>query len=130
MSDLPVATRTIHDALDAFAAARKEIFEHVGYIEDWCVLPLDDSRDQWWHVDARECHHVKFSPNRDALVHWLKHDDYGPYGNVLYENVIYTNRHLPKWVYRGKDIVLVVADTQTDGNKNLQIFRVDMEVKI
>jgi hypothetical protein len=39
-----------------------------------------------------------------------------------YENEIYTQRHLPKWVYRGADYTMVVVDTHTDGNKFLQVF--------
>jgi len=116
---------------DRFLAARKAIFKHVGYVEDWSVLPIYDSRDQFWAVDKLEREWVKFSPSREALTYWLaEHDDeYGPHGDVLYENVIYTQRHLPKWVYRGAELTLVVADTQTDGNKYLQIFRNKNEIR-
>jgi hypothetical protein len=125
-----VAVSAIDDVVDRFIAARAAIFAHVGYAEDWRVLPIDDSRDQFWAVDKHEREWVKFSPERVPLVYWLGNhaDEYGPYGNVLYENAIYTQRHLPKWVYRGKDLTLVVADTQTDGNKCLQIFRNENEV--
>lgn len=118
--------------VDRLFEARAAIFAHVGYVEDWRVLPIDDSRDQFWAVDEHERAWVKFSPKREALAYWLAdHDDeYGPYGNDLYENVIYTQRHLPKWVYRGAELTLVVADTQTDGNKYLQIFRSANEVKL
>lgn len=39
-----------------------------------------------------------------------------------YENEIYTQRHLPKWVYRGAEYTLVVVDTNTDGNQLLSVF--------
>jgi hypothetical protein len=122
---------TIDAVVDRFFEARKAIFAHIGYIEDWRVLPIDDSRDQFWAVDTHEREWVKFSPSREALAYWLAdHDDeYGSYGNVLYKNVIYTQRHLPKWIYRGKELTLVVVDTQTDGNKLLQIFRNENEVQ-
>lgn len=122
----------VHRTVDEFFAARAAIFEHVGYREDWRVLPLEDSRDQFWTVDAKEVAWVKFSPQRDALTYWLeKHpDEYGPYGQVLYENSIYTQRFLPKWVYRGAELTLVVADTHTDGNKYLQLFRNENEVRL
>lgn len=122
----------IDDTVDAFFAARELIFKHVGYEENWRVLPLDDSRDQFWSVDPAEREWVKFSPNREALEYWLaEHDDeYGPHGDILYESVIYTQRHLPKWVYRGAELTLVVADTQMDGNKLLQLFRNENEVHV
>jgi hypothetical protein len=114
----------IGDTVDCFFGARAAIFAHVGYAENWCVLPINDSRDQFWAVDKYEREWVKFSPERAPLVYWLGNhaDEYGSYGNVLYQNAIYTQRHLPKWVYRGAELTLVVADTQTDGNKYLQLF--------
>src|SRR5271163_3026773 len=127
MSD--VDDEDIDDIVDSFFDAREAIFEHVGYVEDWNVLPIDDSRDEFWAVDKYEREWVKFSPSREAIAYWLKNDDYGPHGNEVYANKIYTQRHLPKWVYRGAELTLVVADTQTDGNKYLQLFRNDHEVR-
>jgi len=120
---------TIHETIDEFFELREAIFKHVGYVEDWRVLPLADEREMYWSVDADERVFVKFAPRREALAYWLKHDDWGPYGNELYDNEIYTQRHLPKWVYRGAKVTLVVVDTHTDGNKLLQLFRNDREVK-
>lgn len=119
----------IDDVVDSFFDAREAIFEHVGYVEDWRVLPIDDSRDQFWAVDKHEREWVKFSSSREALAYWLESDDYGPHGDKLYENQIYTQRHLSKWVYRGEELTLVVADTNTDGNKYLQLFRNENEVR-
>jgi hypothetical protein len=118
--------------MDRFHAARTEIFKHVGYVEDYRVLPIDDSRDQFWAVDKKEREWVKFSPRRIALVYWLaEHDDeYGTHGDALYECAIYTQRHLPKWVYRGKELTLVVTDTGTDCNQLLQIFRNKNEILV
>ena len=39
-----------------------------------------------------------------------------------YEDEIYTQRFLPKWVYRGEDYTMVCVDTHTDGNQFLRIF--------
>lgn len=119
----------IDDIVDSFFDAREAIFDHVGYVEDWRVLPIDDSRDDFWAVDKHDREWVKYSPSREALAYWLEHDDFGPHGDKLYENAIYTQRHLPKWVYRGEELTLVVADTQTDGNQYLQLFRNENEVR-
>lgn len=122
----------IDDVMDSFFEAREAIFEHVGYVESWRILPIDDSRDQFWAVDAQEDKWVKFSPSRDGLFYWLgDHDDeYGTYGDMLYQNQIYTQRHLPRWVYRGAELTMVVVDTRTDGNQCLQVFRNDHEVRL
>lgn len=122
---------TIADTVAHYFEARAAIFAHVGYVEDWRVLPIDDSRAQFWAVDVHEREWVRFSPSREALTYWLgEHDDeYGPYANVLYSNEIYTLRHLPKWVYRGTELTLIVADTQTDCNQCLQLFRNENEVR-
>lgn len=120
------------DLVDRFFETRAAIFAHVGYEENWRVLPLDDSRDQFWAVDQAEHSSVKFSPKREALVSWLVGPDgeFRDYSDVLYENRIYTQRHLSKWVYRGTELTLVVVDTQTDGNKLLRLFRNVNEVKV
>lgn len=122
----------IDQVVDRYFDARALIFAHVGYDENWRVLPIDDSRDDFWAVDEAEHAWVKFSPKREALVSWLAGPDgeFRDYSDVLYENRIYTQRHLSKWVYRGAELTLVVVDTQTDGNKLLRIFRNAHEVKI
>ena len=34
-----------------------------------------------------------------------------------YSDEIYTQRFLPKWVYRGKDYTMILIDIHTDGNR-------------
>jgi hypothetical protein len=123
---------SIDAVVDSFFDARELIFEHVGYKEDWRILPIVDNRDDFWAVDDQEREWVKFSSSREALVYWLgeHEDEYGPYGDDLYSNSIYTQRHLSKWVYRGKELTLIVVDTHTDGNQYLQLFCNDDEVRL
>lgn len=123
---------SIDAIVDSFFEARELIFEHVGYKEDWRVLPIVDNRDDFWAVDDQEREWVKFSSSREALVYWLEghEDEYGPYGDDLYENSIYMQRHLSKWIYRGKELTLIVVDTHTDGNQYLQLFCNDDEVRL
>lgn len=117
--------------IDDYFDLREQVFAHVGYVEDWRVFPLDDMRGCWWWADPSERGEVRWSPSEDALRYWLgDHDDeYGPYGNQLYGGDIYTNRHLPKWLYRGPEFTLALVDTHTDGNILLMVFRNDHEVK-
>ena len=100
--------------LDAYFTLQKEIFDYFGYVKNWRILPIDDARDYFWILNQNSdgTGAVIFAETEEIL-----HSD-GDY----YESPIYTQRHLPRWVYRGKDLTMIVVDTQTDGNKLLQIF--------
>lgn len=103
------------ELLDKYNDLRQQIFDYFGYVEDWRVLPLNDAREYYWHLTG-EGHgdEVKFARHEENLFHATFEDGYS--------NEIYTQPHLPKWVYRGADYTLVVVDTHTDGNQFLQIF--------
>lgn len=94
--------------LDEYFALQAEVFAYFGYVEDWRVIPLDDRRSMFWRLDTDS---VTYSPDETFK------DD-----NSLYVDEIYTQRHLPKWVYRGTDFTMICVDTHTDGNKFLAIF--------
>ena len=103
------------ELLDHYFDLQAQIFEYFGYVEDWRVLPLDDCRDFYWRLDGEGPGTVGFARTEGDLK--MEADS-----NEYYENDIYTQRHLPQWVYRGVDYTLVVVDTHTDGNQLLQVF--------
>jgi len=107
--------------LDDYFALQKQIHEYFGYKEDYKIIPLDDCRTYYWLVDKDEKHFVRYAVAKEDLFD----EEAGNY----YECSIYTQRFLPKWVYRGKDYTMVCSDTHTDGNKFLQVFSNDKEVK-
>lgn len=119
---------SIDDEVDKYFEARQKIFEHVKYHERWRDFPLEDSRNSYWAIADNT---VKFSPDHKALVYWLTHDDhdYGEYADKLFENVI-SDHAGESGVYRGAELTAIVADTQTDGNVFLQIFRNTHEIKL
>ncbi len=47
----------------------------------------------------------------------------------FFENEIYAQRFLPKYVYEGKDHTMICVDTHVDGNKFLQIFDNEFKTK-
>ena len=100
--------------LDDYFALRNQVFEYFGYVEDWRVLPLDDARHFYWRLDGEGPGLVTFAETEAGLDDTDEAD--------AYENEIYTQRHLPKWVYRGAEYTMIVVDTHTDGNQLLQIF--------
>jgi len=102
------------DILDKYEKLREELFEYFGYKEDWVAIPVDDAREYFWTLSG-EGHgdHVGFAETEKDL----EEED-----GEFYKNEIYTQRFLPKWVYRGKDYTMICVDTRVDGNKFLQIF--------
>ena len=99
--------------LDDYFALQKQIYDYFGYFEDWRVIPLEDNREHFWRLDGEGPGTVRFAET-EALLD----DEEMNY----YEDDIYTQRHLQKWVYRGKDFTMVCVDTHTDGNQFLRVF--------
>ena len=95
--------------IDQYFEIQKQIYDYFGYVEDWRVIPIDDSRDYFWCVNDE---FVRFADSKEDL-----YSD----GNY-YENEIYKQRFLKKWVYREKEFTMICTDTNTYGNKLLQIF--------
>ena len=104
--------------LDEYFKLQKEIYDYFGYEEDWVVIPIDDATDMYWEVDEDK---VTFAYS----IEQLKDTDAEDY----YQNEIYKQRFLPKWVYPGKDYTMICVDTCVDGNKFLQIFNNAKQVK-
>ena len=103
--------------LDEYLKLKQEIFDYFGYVEDYKIIPIEDSRDMYWtlYQDKYGNGQVSFGPTKEEVG--------------LYVNEIYTQRFLPKWVYRAKDYTMICVDTHCDGNKFLQIFDNSKEVK-
>lgn len=99
--------------LDDYLAGREQVFAYFGYVEDWRAIPIDDARAYYWRLDGEGPGTVRFAETAEQL------DDAD--GNY-YEDEIYTQRHLPKWVYRGEAFTMVCCDPHTDGNVFLRIF--------
>lgn len=105
--------------LTEYENKRQQLFDYFGYVEDWVVIPVDDATEYYWRLDGTESDgNVCFADSEDELI-----NEAGNY----YENEIYTQRHLPKWVYRGEEFTMICVDTHTDGNKFLQIFSNSLE---
>jgi hypothetical protein len=112
--------------IDQYFKLMKEVHEAFGYEEDWVVIPLDDARDYYWQLSDNTFFGgseggVRFADTPELL----EDEEAGQY----YENSIYTQRFLPKYVYRTEDYTMISVDTHTDGNKFLQIFDNAKEVK-
>ena len=107
--------------LGKYAEMRNEIFNYFGYVEDWRILPFDDSTEYFWSVDE--------DGTGGGSVAFGEKEDVETLSGNHYENEIYTQRHLPKWIYRAEQHTMIVVDTHTDGNQLLQIFDNAKEIK-
>lgn len=96
--------------LTDYLKMQQEIYAYFGYVEDWVVIPISDEREYYWYVSNGD---VCYADTEQELK-----DQDGNY----YENPIYKQRFLDKWVYRADDYTMICVDTQTDGNKFLSIF--------
>lgn len=102
------------ELLDKYNELREQVFAYFGYVEDWRVIPLDDSRMYFWKLTGE---------GRGAVVKYAdSEEELAAEEGQYYEDEIYTQRHLPKWVYRGAEYTMISCDPGTDGNKFLRIF--------
>jgi hypothetical protein len=99
--------------LDEYFDLRSKVFDYFGYVEDYKAIPLEDCRSFYWRLYGTGPGLVRFAESKEQL------DD--PEQNY-YEDEIYTQRFLPKWVYRGTEFTIVCADPHTDGNHFLRVF--------
>jgi len=118
--------------IDDYFALQKKVHEAFGYVEDWVKIPMEDSREYFWFIEGDDDNgdddngEVLFAETKEALDDIDSDDiDSGDY----YLNEIYTQRFLSKWVYRTEDFTMICVDTHCDGNKYLQIFDNEKEIK-
>jgi hypothetical protein len=80
------------------------------------AIPLEDSTMFFWHLDNvdDQADFVNFAETKEQLENYNAGD--------YYQDEIYKQRFLPKWVYRRKDYTMVVSYPGVDGNKFLRIF--------
>lgn len=110
--------------IDSYFSLRETIFALFGYVEDWKAIPMEDNRDQYWQLEqSAEGHgHVRYHEAKEVVL--------DAQGEGYYEDEIYTQRHLPRWVYRSGKFTMVCCNPHVDGNHFLRIFDNEKEVKV
>jgi hypothetical protein len=96
--------------IDKYREAKQELYDHVGFTEDWVVCPIEDNTEMFWNVDGDV---VKYADNEEDF-----YDEDGQY----YEDDIYTQRFYKKWVYKGNDFTMIFCDPHVDGVKWFRFF--------
>lgn len=102
--------------IDTHFDTKSQIHEALGYRPDWVEIPMEDHRSDYWMLVGGEGAGGRcvYAPEPFTIASIEE-------GNI-YGGPIYTQRFLPKWVYRTKTHTMVAVDTQTDGNRFLMIF--------
>lgn len=113
-------------ALDRYLDRRYEVHEYFGYKEDWVAIPIDDRREYWWGLDGEGPGRVGYSTTKSSVLRGLFDGDLV---FDYFEDVIYTQCYLPRWVYRGLDFTMICVDTNVDGNRFLAIYSNAKEVR-
>lgn len=101
------------ELIENYNNSLKAIYEHVGFVKDWVVCPIDDLTDKYWEVNEVAME-VRFGDTAD---------------NLEYCDEIYTQRFYKKYVYRGKEITMIFTNPQVDGIRYFSIFDNKKEVK-
>lgn len=101
---------------------QQKIFDYFSYVEDWKVIPLVDHREYYWTLKGQDDDGEVVYYEKPITASVLLSEEY-------YAASIYTQRFLPKWVYRADDYTLICMDTHTDGNKFLGVFDNSREIK-
>jgi len=120
----------ITKTLSGLLSIREEIHNYFGYKEDWVTIPLSDETEKYWMIIAQDTKEgigggkIVYSdvPFTEEVIQE---------GMKIYIGRIYTQRFLPKFIYRSDDgkSTMITVDTQTDGNRYLMIFLNEKECK-
>ena len=93
-----------------------DLYDHVGFVEDWVVYAVDDRTEMLWKVMDGT---VKFAETMDKFTS----------GGDYYQDDICTHRFYSKWIYRGSELTMIFVDTHVDGNKFFAFYSNDNELK-
>tara|TARA_R100001480_G_scaffold69303_1_gene80553 strand:- start:482 stop:1102 length:621 start_codon:yes stop_codon:yes gene_type:complete len=103
------------ELLDRYFGIQQELYKHFGYKEDWVVIPLKSFTCYYWSLTGvGHGDEVKYAESIENVFDGTMEDGYSA--------SIYTQCHLPKWVYPSEKYTMVCIDTHTDGNKFLAVF--------
>ena len=95
--------------IENYIKAKQAIYDHVEFVEDWVVCPIDDFTKYYWYINEKE------------VVYGNKNDVINLTGNH-YSDEIYTQRFYKKHIYEGQDFTMIFCDPHTDGVQWFKLF--------
>jgi hypothetical protein len=96
--------------IENYTKSLEAIYNHVGFVEDWVIDPIDDCSDKVWNVDENSVYYA------DSEKEFIEEN-----GN-FYCDEIYKQRFYSKWIYEGEEITMIFCDPHVDGMKWFRIF--------
>ena len=93
-----------------YKKALQEIYNHVGFVEDWVIYPIDDNTEYYWEIDGNE------------VVYAQSVEELETQEGECYSGSVYEQRFYDKHIYEGEKLTLIFLDTQTDGMKYFALF--------
>ena len=93
---------TLSEKLDDYFELEFQIHKEFNYEGSWVVYPLDESRNYFWYKDGYVVYFAKTMED---------------FGNEKYFSNVLMGKE-----WKTDDLTMILVDTQTDGNKFLQIF--------
>lgn len=106
--------------LDNFDKAKQELYDHVGFVEDWVTYPIDNRFNMYWSISTNN-KKVRYAETLENLTDWQRGE--------FYEDVIYTQRFYADHVYKGEKLTMIFCDTGTDDMKYFAFFDNEKEIK-
>lgn len=108
MSDLPALVKIYQGSL-------QRIHDYFGYVEDWVRIPLDFRLEMYWALHQNE-------DGTGEVAYCEKKDQVENLSGDQYQDAIYTQHFLPKWVYEAEEYTLICVNPRVDGNRYLAIY--------
>jgi len=110
------------DVVARYNEAKKAIYNHIGFQEDWVVFAIDDRTDSFWKLDgdAFSGFSVTYHPDKDAL-----NTD-----GDFYQDEVISHRFYEKSIYEGAELTLMLVDTHTDRNRFFALYKNAMRIDI
>lgn len=102
--------------IENYNKALQEIYDHVGFVEDYVVYPISDCTEHYWWLSDESIYYGE--TKYDVLAETDKY-----YSSEIYKQLFYS-----KWVYRGKDFTMIFSNPGVDGMKYFDIFDNSKEI--
>lgn len=104
--------------IENYNKSLQDIYNHVGFKEDWVVYPIDDATEYYWYTENDYVRYAK--TEKELNISWKVEEniEIGDY----YEDEIYKQRFYDKWVYVGIDYTMIFCDPHVDGMRYFRLF--------
>ena len=99
------------DVLKTYNKAQEDLFNHVGFVEDWVMCPIEDNTGFFWKLFDDS---VVYAETAEAM----EDEEAGHY----YCDEIYKQRFYDKWVYEGEKYTMIMCDPRVDGVQWFRFF--------